>query len=206
MRAPIRRYEWLRALLAIAMLVVAASHAQAQSSTAGVPNALQGFSKNRGEPIAIEASRLEVRDKQKTATFSGNVKVVQGDTTMRCQSLVVFYEGKELAGTALAAAPGPGGSQRISKLEARGGVTVTQKEQTATGESGLFDMHTNTVILTGNVVVSQGQNVLRGDRLVVDLATGVSRVDAGKGPVRMLMHPNGMQQNLGPMRAFSSPN
>jgi lipopolysaccharide export system protein LptA len=156
----------------------------------GVPNALQGFSQNRGQPVQIEAASLEVRDKDKIATFTGNVKVVQGDTTMRCKSLVVFYEGGGQGGTAMkAAAPGPGGSSSISRLEARGGVTVNQKDQTATGDSGLFDMKSNTVTLQGNVLVSQGQNVLRGERLVVDLTTGVSRVDSGKsnGPVRMLI-------------------
>ena len=56
---------------------------------------------------------------------------------MRCKSLVVFYEA---AGTAerraamKAATPGPGGSPQISKLEALGGVTVDQKDQTATGD------------------------------------------------------------------------
>ena len=80
-----------------------------------------------------------------------------------------------------AATPGPGGQQQIRRLEARGGVVVTQKDQTATGEAGIFDMKTNTVTLTGNVVMTQGQNVLRGERLVVDLTTGVSRVESGKG-------------------------
>ena len=90
----------------------------------------------------IEAASLEVRDKQKIATFSGNVKVVQGDTTMRCKSLVVFYEQTRRTPGAVKAAqaPGPGGIQQISRLEARGGVTVKQKDQTATGDSGLFDM------------------------------------------------------------------
>ena len=50
-------------------------------------------------------------------------------------------------------------------------------------------MKSNTVTLLSNVVVSQGPNVLHGERLVVDLTTGVSRVDAGNtnGPVRMLI-------------------
>ena len=52
-------------------------------------------------------------------------------------------------------------------------MVVTQKDQTATGDLGLFDMKTNTVTLTGNVVMTQGQNVLRGERLVVDLTSGV---------------------------------
>ena len=57
---------------------------------------------------------------------------------------------------------------------------VTQKEQTATGETGMFDMKTNTVTLTGKVVMTQGKNVLSGERLVVDLTSGVSRVESGK--------------------------
>ena len=175
--------------LAAAILAAAMSVAPAQTSTGkGVPNALQGFSQNRGQPVQIEAASLEVRDKQKVATFTGNVKVVQGDTTMRCKTLVVFYDS-QTAGTVKAASPGPGGAQQIRRLEARGGVTVTQKDQTATGDAGVFDMQANTVTLIGNVVVSQGPNVMRGDRLVADLTTGVSRVDAGKshGPVRMLI-------------------
>ena len=81
-----------------------------------------------------------------------------------------------------AATPGPNGEQRIKRLEARGNVVVTQKEQTATGELGIFDMKTNTVTLTGNVVMTQGQNVLRGNRLVVDLTSGVSQVEFQERP------------------------
>ena len=71
-------------------------------------------------------------------------------------------------------------------------MVVTQKEQTATGDLGMFDMKTNTVTLTGNVVMTQGKNVLRGDRLVVDLTSGVSRVESGK---------NGQRPRAGPVPA-----
>src|SRR6185295_9265871 len=179
----------------------------AESGTS-VPNALQGFQQNRGQPVKIEASRLEVRDKDKVATFSGNVKVVQGDTTMHCKVLVVFYEKKDEAQGAPAgsqpgapmpaAAPGPAGSSQISRLEAKGNVVVTQKDQTATGDAGLFDMRSNTVTMTGNVLVSQGTNVLRGEKLVVDLTTGVSRVDAGGGLVKMLLNQGAPQPNVPP--------
>lgn len=175
----------LRLLLGAALAMPAAGAlAQQTPAGSGPPNALQGFSQNRDEPVHIEAATLEVRDKQKEATFSGNVKVTQGDTGMRSKSLVVFYEEDgqgEPGKTMQAATPGPGGQQRIKRLEARGGVIVTQKEQTATGDLGLFDMKTNTVTLTGNVVMTQGKNVLRGDRLMVDLTSGVSRVESAKG-------------------------
>jgi lipopolysaccharide export system protein LptA len=178
--------------------------ATANPEDTGVPNALQGFQQNRGQPVQIEAARLEVRDKQKVATFSGNVKVVQGDTTMHCKILVVYYEPKTPDGQGPqpampAATPGPGGASQISKLEAKGNVVVVQKDQTATGDTGLFDMKSNTVTLLNNVVVSQGPNVMHGERLVVDLTTGVSRVDAGNtnGPVRMLIQNNGPQAGSG---------
>lgn len=173
-----------------------AAHAQTQTASQGPPNALQGFSQNRDQPVHIEAATLEVRDKQKQATFSGDVRVKQGDTGLRCKSLVVFYEQSgeptDSGKTLQAASPGPGGEQRIKRLEARGGVVVTQKDQTATGELGIFDMKTNTVTLTGNpVIMTQGQNVLRGGKLVVDLTSGVSRVEAGKSGqgVQMLVQP-----------------
>ena len=164
--------------------------AYAQASK-GPPNAVQGFSKNRDKPVQIEAATLEVRDKDRVATFSGNVHVVQGDTTMRCKVLVVHYDNKTPGGMK-SATPGPGGQQQISRLEAKGGVVVTQADQTATGDTGNFDMRTNTITLLGNVVVSQGGNVVRGERLVVDMTTGVSKVDAGasRGPVRMLIEQN----------------
>ena len=102
---------------------------------------------------------------------------------------MVFYEQEagsaDKSKTLKAANPGPGGQQRIKRLEARGGVVVTQKEQTATGETGIFDMKTNTVTLNGKVVMTQGQNVLRGDRLVVNLTSGVSRVESGNGGGRV---------------------
>lgn len=189
-------------VLALVAFVVAAGPVLAQPSK-GPPNALQGFSQNRDQPVHIEAATLEVRDKDKVATFSGDVRVKQGDTGLRCKSLLVFYEqdaadtkpaAAEKSKAMTAATPGPNGEQKIKRLEARGAVVVTQKDQTATGELGVFDMKTNTVTLTGNVVMTQGQNVLRGDKLVVDLTSGVSRVESGKngaGRVQGLFLPSG---------------
>jgi lipopolysaccharide export system protein LptA len=185
----------LAIILAAALFVSCATpRAHAQGSTVqGVPNAMQGFSQNRDKPIQIDAGSLELRDKDKAATFKDNVKVVQGDTTMRCKTLVVFYEGSASPAGGAAAAPpkstmtsatpGPGGSSAIKRLEAKGGVIVTQKEQTVTGDTGEFDMKSNMITMRGNVVLTKGENVLRGDSLVVDMTTGVSRVEskAGKG-------------------------
>src|SRR6476659_2610572 len=79
-------------LLLVLMSIPAAAQTRSPArESGGTPNALQGFSKNKGQPVSIEAERLEVRDKDKTATFAGKVQVVQGDTTLRCTTLTVFY-------------------------------------------------------------------------------------------------------------------
>jgi len=173
-------------------LLFAAGEAHAQSSVQGVPNAMQGFSQNRDQPIQIEAATLEMIDKKKEATFSGNVKVVQGDTTMTSKKLVVFYDSNQPAGAPTSgnpkstaksapmqsATPGPDGSSSIRRLEARGNVVVTQKDQVVTGETAIFETRTNQISMVGGVILTQGKNVLRGDRLSVDMTTGVSRVES----------------------------
>ena len=181
-------------VLACLLATTAALYGVAAAAQQNVPNPMTGFSKNRKEPMHIEALKLEVRDKEKVATFTGNVQVVQGDTTLKCKVLIVYYDQKNTPGAIKSATPGPSGSQQIRRLEAKGDVIVTQKDQIATGDNGTFDVPTNTVTLFGNVTVNQGPNVTRGERLVVDLTTGVSRVDAGTGPVRMLIQPSKDQQ------------
>jgi lipopolysaccharide export system protein LptA len=108
------------------------------------------------------------------------VQVFQGDTEMRCKSLVVLYDEDPAAHGVKAAEPGPGGQRQIRRIEAKGGVTVIQKDQNATGDTAIFNMRENTVTLTGNVIVTHGQDVLRGQRLVVDLTSGVTKIDQGR--------------------------
>ena len=200
---PVRRLVRCMVAVLIALAMMAVGDAGAQSAVKGVPNAMQGFSQNRDQPIQIEAASLEMRDKKKEATFAGNVKVVQGDTTMTSKSLVVFYDQSAAPAPPAAsskgaksapiqsATPGPGGSSSIRRLEARGSVVVTQKDQIVTGETAIFDTKSNQVTMQGGVVLTQGQNVLRGDRLVVDMTSGVSRVESDTGRVQGLFQSSG---------------
>jgi lipopolysaccharide export system protein LptA len=171
----------------------APAHGAAPAQGAPVTSPLQGFTQGSDQPIKIVATSLEVRDKEHVATFSGNVHVVQGDTTMKCKTLVVFYD-QSAASAAPKTAQSGSSNQQIKRLEAKGGVVITQKDQIASGDSGVFDMKTNTATLIGNVVVTQGENVIRGDRLVIDMTTGVSRVEAAnKGRVESLITPSKTQ-------------
>ena len=196
---------WLCALMAA---FVAPAFAAAENSHPAASGPAQGIiqdqEQDQDKPIQIDSATLEVRDKQKEATFSGDVVVVQGDTTIKCPTLVVFY-GQELGisgaspGTAAPkpSTPVPTSTQNIRKIEARGGVTVTTKDQKATGDFGVYDLQAKTITLTGNVVVSQGDDVIHGERVVVDTVTGNAHIESanagGAAPsrVRALIQPKG---------------
>ncbi len=193
-----RHRSWLW-VLAAALIVSASAAAQGlrPASQGLLPNA-QG--QGQDQPIQIDAKSLEVHDKNKTATFSGDVKVVQGDTTMTCKTLVVFY-GQELglgAAKPVAAsnstADAVPDAQNIRRIEAHGDVTVLSKDQSASGDLGVYDLLEKTITLTGNVVVSQGKNVIHGGVVIVDTVTGNAHVEpapgAPQGRVRALIIPN----------------
>ena len=82
-------------------------------------------------------------------------------------------------------------------------MTVVTKDQNASGDLGVYDLQAKTITLTGNVIVSQGQNVIHGERVVVDTITGNARVESSEGGgtvpgrVRALILPNQKGQNSG---------
>jgi lipopolysaccharide export system protein LptA len=224
---------------ALTLALVAPGSAAAQNPRAGAvgpaPNILQN--ENQDQPIQIDAATLEVHDKSKTATFSGDVQVVQGDTTIKCQTLVVNYgaSGTQSAAGAKQASNAPQGPQQgsqqaaqsatpvpqrtqdIRSIVASGGVTVISKDQNATGDRGVYDLKKKTITLEGNVTVSQGKNVLHGDRVIVDTTTGNAHFDSAgptapsKGRVRALILPNKGENgsnimSIGPPKPNEKPN
>lgn len=206
-----RGHGAMRAAALVSLMLLAALPAGAQSPT----NSLGGFSQNSDEPIDIESDVLVVHDAKKYATFKGSVKAVQGKTTLKAHELDVHYSGSAGSGISQAAAPatpdagavasadpkpaggaGIGGSgNQISKIEARGDVIiVTDEDQTTTSEWALYDVPTQMITVGGNVVLMQGKNVLKGDRLIIDLKTGESRFEnqgntAAGGRIRALFMP-----------------
>lgn len=226
-------------VLALSAPAVAAEQAPRPGAPAPpqLSNPAQGIlNDNQDQPIQIDAATLEVRDKEKMATFAGDVQVVQGDTTIKCQRLVVFYgpepgaaatpqakkqqqqpqpqpqqgqQQQQQAGTM------PTRAQDIRKIEARGGVTVISKDQTASGDLGIYDLKTKTITLLHNVTVAQGKNVLHGERVVVDTVSGNAHFDSiadaqnGTSParppgrVRAVILPNKDAKGGGPPNTMS---
>ena len=168
----------------------AATPAKARGGAPGSP--FGGMGGDSKEPIKIDADKLDVLDKDNKAIFSGNVVAVQGETTVRCSTMTVFYEGRGQNGagkrTTPAPAPAPAAGAApssndgaIKRIECAGPVTVVSKTQAATSDNAVFDRANNKVIMTGNVALNDGPNITRGERLVYDTQTGIANVDTKPG-------------------------
>jgi lipopolysaccharide transport protein LptA len=132
------------------------------------------FKTDPSAPIDVEADRLDVDDQAKVAVFRGNVHAVQGGFTVRTAEMRSHYTGNAGLAQQLNASE-PHAAAQLSRIEARGKVIVTSVNgQNATGDWADFDVKENKVTLGGDVVLTQEKNVVRGTRLVIDMATGES--------------------------------
>ena len=177
------------AALAVALLVslpLEAAWAQAGKERAvGFGNF--GSSK---EPIKIDANKLDVFDKEGRAVFTGEVVAVQGESTMKCTVMTVFYEQRDQNGGQAAPAAQGADDSAIKKIDCKGPVTIVSRTQVATGENATFDRGSNKIMLTGNATLSDGPNVTKGERVLYDINTGVANIETTPGGrVRALFVP-----------------
>jgi len=182
-----RRNDAAARLAAALLMLAAATPALAQSGRQGQgQTSSSGFQFGGDGPIEIESDKLEVRDHDNIAIFTGNVQLVQGKLLLKTVKMTVYYKGSGGGGT---------DNAQVDHMEAEGKVYIKQDDQVATGDQGTYDMGTGVLVLTGKeVVLTQGENVVVGCKLVSNSKTGLSRLDGcGKGGdsgrVKMLIQP-----------------
>jgi lipopolysaccharide export system protein LptA len=141
------------------------------SGTAALGVHAQSLQHDSSLPIEITADTLEVLRNEQIATFTGNVDAVQGDMVLSADLLRVYYGDDDVA-----EAPGPAGANSIRRIEAEGNVFLSSPRETAQGDAGVYDVAANQLTMEGAVVLTQDDNVVRGQRLEVDLVSGRSRV------------------------------
>lgn len=129
-----------------------------------------------GEPVDVEANRLDIDDVKKTAFYTGKVVATQAGATMTAPEMTVTYEGSVApeGGNAAKSVPQDAGSQgtKVKQILATDTVVLKQPNgQTATSHTALFDTISNTAVLEGDVVLTQGDDKKAvGDRVDYDQA------------------------------------
>ncbi|QLL60359.1 LptA/OstA family protein [Sinorhizobium mexicanum] len=166
-----------------ALMIVTSASAQATSSR------MRGLQLSNDKPIQIESDKLEIKDPESKAIFTGNVKVVQGTTTLQAGSMTVFYKTTEGATVS-------SGNADIDRIEVSNRVFLNSGTQQATADSGSFNLTEQTLVLKGDkVVLSEGKNVFVGCQLNVQMDTGQAQLEACGGRVQIQLDPQSRKQN-----------
>lgn len=151
-------------ILAIAPLSVSAQ---------GTGLTFSGLNAVRGLPVEISADSLDVDNSTGESLFSGNAVLAQGDMRLAAPRIRIIYDAS--------------GDGRIQRLEASGGVMLVTAQEEAEAQTAEYEVIAGVVRMRGSVMLTQGRNVLTGDRLDVNLQTGQGRMD---GNVRTRIQTN----------------
>jgi lipopolysaccharide export system protein LptA len=178
-------------LAGLAMTLVAAGPASAQ------------LAQNSDAPVDISADQLEVVNTQCLATYRGAAEAMQDTARLRAEVLKVFYKtrqaptGPQTSAAQAAGATGAMGGKcdsQLDRMEAIGSVYYVTPQQRVRGDSAVYEAGSDTLTLTGDVIAIQGQNVLRGSKLVIRISTGDAQMQSGGkgkgGRVRTVIYPN----------------
>ncbi|MDI7864744.1 LptA/OstA family protein [Rhizobiaceae bacterium n13] len=175
----------------IGAALLAGAFALGMAATAGAQNTksnMEGLKLSNDQPIQIESDKLEIREQENLALFTGNVKVVQGTTTLQAGKMTVYYRGE---GTSVAS-----GDADIDRILVDDKVFLSSGTQQATADSGSFDMASQTFVLKGDkVVLSEGQNVFVGCQLTVLMASGEATLESCGGRVQIQLDPKSQKKN-----------
>ncbi|MSU91554.1 lipopolysaccharide transport periplasmic protein LptA [Rhodobacteraceae bacterium 2CG4] len=158
--------------LAVAAWIGSAAVAGAQAT---VP--FGGFAHDSSQQVEISAESLTVDQSAGSVVFEGEVLVGQGTMRMSADRITVFYSGS-------------GRSGDVTRMEAEGSVTLTNGAEAAEAQAAAYDVAGALITMTGDVLLTQGENALSGQELEIDLDTGTARM---KGRVQTILQPETRQ-------------
>ena len=141
---------------------------------------------NNKTPIEVTSDSLEVQQQQNQAVFIGHVVAIQGDVRLTADKMTVYYAsaGEKKADKQKEPKGTDNAQGAIKKIDADGNVFLTTQEETASGANGIYDVEHQEIHLNSNVVLTRGKNVLKGDKLIYNFATGRSVISSGAGDAK----------------------
>jgi lipopolysaccharide export system protein LptA len=166
-------------------------------------------------PVDITADELEVVQGQCASIWKGSAEALQDTSRLRADVLKAYFEPKAKgAAPAAPAAPAAGGAPSTSscgalvRMEAQGSVYYVTPDQRVRANAAVYDASTDNITMTGDVVAVQGQNVLRGDKMVFNQKTGQGNVvgggKGGKNRPRGVFYPKQDDANPAPAKPAKS--
>ncbi len=164
-----------------------------------------------GQPIDISSKSTQVFQAEQKVIYIGEVEAIQGTTRLRTPQLTLWYNNNNAVKTPGAAPAPPRNSSSpsgaINRMEAEGPVYYVTATQSAKGDHGSYNAADNTIILTGNVILTQDKNVSTGDKLVIhqDVNTADLTSEKATGRVRGVFYNEKKDDGTKPAAAATAP-
>ena len=121
-------------------------------------------------PVEITADTLSIDQASGSAVFEGNVVLGQGDLRLSAGRVQVVYSDA---------------SGDISRLSASGGVTFVTDTEAAEAATAEYNLDDGTLVMTGDVLLTQGASAISADTMRVNLSTGAAQME---GRVRTIFN------------------
>ena len=116
-----------------------------------------------GKPIEILADSMEWNKQLGQAIAIGNAKAIQGKTTIKANKIIAVLSEDN--------------NQQIKELKASGKVVFLKDSQLATGDKATYYLNQDKIIITGNVELKKDGNIIKGEKLIIDFLTGLSKME-----------------------------
>ncbi len=127
------------------------------------------------ETITIDSDRMELDQKKNTVIYMGNVVTVRGNVTMKSDTLTATYNPE---------------MKRLTEVLAEGNLEVTQGNRIATATKAIFNSDDNSVVLTGDPVIRQGNSQVSGSRIIFFINEERGIVEGGSQRVKAVIFPD----------------
>ena len=124
-------------------------------------------------PIEILADSMEWNKQLGQAIAIGNAKAIQGQTTLKANKIIAVLNKDN--------------SQQITELQASGNVVFLKDNQLATGDKAIYYLNQDKVIITGNVELKRDGNIIKGEKLIIDFLTGLSKMNGSDSNQKVKM-------------------
>ena len=124
-------------------------------------------------PIEILADSMEWNKQLNQAIATGNAKAIQGETTIKANKIIAVLNDDN--------------NQQITELQASGNVIFLKDNQLATGDEAIYYLNQDKVIITGNVELKRNSNIIKGEKLIIDFLSGLSKMEGSNSNQKVKM-------------------
>ena len=125
------------------------------------------------KPIEILADTMEWNKQLGQAIAIGNAKAIQGESIIKADKIIAVLDKTD--------------NQKIKKLLANGNVEFLKDKQFATGDKAIYHLDQDKVIITGNVKLERDNNIVKGEKLIIDFLTGLSKIEGSRSNQKVKM-------------------